>query len=65
MIDLDRLEAEMLRALRANGRAIHIVPSHRVKDDVIVYDGTGRHEVVILRAPSGRTRLPREIRDHR
>jgi len=29
VIELDRLEAEMLRVLRANGRAIHIVPSHR------------------------------------
>lgn len=29
VIELDRLEAEMLRVLRDNGRAIHIVPSHR------------------------------------
>jgi SAM-dependent methyltransferase len=29
VIQLDRLEAEMLRVLRPNGRAIHIVPSHR------------------------------------
>ena len=29
VIELDRLESEMLRVLRANGRAIHIVPSHR------------------------------------
>jgi len=29
VVELDRLEAEMLRVLRADGRAIHIVPTHR------------------------------------